>query len=234
VTWWNFYFRLFPGTIRSPPVIEFLEHLLRHIPGKLLVVWDGLTGHRSRMTWEFIRQQRRRLWVEFLPGYAPELNPVEYLWSHWKQHELPNFCPQTFGQLSHYARKALRRMRKRPTLLQELNDLRAANGPGKESEVEVPPRHPRHGRQRLPVEVILQHRRLSLRRPGAAAVRAFAQSAFVAEDDGAALFLRFFLISGQRCCFPRRILSSSRSSARPTGRWQLQPNWRRIRHACTG
>ena len=36
-----------------------------------------------------------------LPGYAPELNPVEYLWSHWKQHELPNFCPQNFGQLSH-------------------------------------------------------------------------------------------------------------------------------------
>jgi len=54
---------------------------------------------------------------EFLPGYAPDLNPVEYLWSHWKQHELPNFCPQNFGQLSSYARKALRRMRKRPTLV---------------------------------------------------------------------------------------------------------------------
>ena len=35
-------------------------------------------------------------------GYAPELNPVEYLWSHWKQHELPNFCPTTFGQLSDF------------------------------------------------------------------------------------------------------------------------------------
>src|SRR6202007_2040078 len=74
-------------------------------------------AHRSRATWEFIREQRGRLWVEFLPGYAPELNPVEYLWAHWKQHELPNFCPQNFGQLSHYARRALRRMRKRPTLL---------------------------------------------------------------------------------------------------------------------
>jgi hypothetical protein len=56
-------------------------------------------------------------WVEFLPAYAPELNPVEYLWSHWKQHELPNFCAQNFGQLSHYARKALRQMRQRPTLV---------------------------------------------------------------------------------------------------------------------
>jgi DDE superfamily endonuclease len=60
-TWWNFYFRLFPGAIRSPQIIEFLGHLLRHIPGKLLIVWDGLPGHRSRATWEFIREQRGRV-----------------------------------------------------------------------------------------------------------------------------------------------------------------------------
>jgi transposase len=117
VTWWNFYFRLFPGSIRSPQVVEFLSHLLRHIPGRLLVVWDGLKSHRGRMVWDFVREQQGRIWLEFLPAYAPELNPVEYLWSHWKQHELPNFCPKTFGELSHYARKALSRMRKRPTLV---------------------------------------------------------------------------------------------------------------------
>ena len=116
VTWWNFYFRLFPGRSAARRSSSFSRILLRHIPGKLLIVWDGLPGHRSRATWEFIREQRGRLWVEFLPAYAPELNPVEYLWSHWKQHELPNFCPQNFGQLSSYARRALRRMRKRPTL----------------------------------------------------------------------------------------------------------------------
>ncbi len=46
VRWWNFYFRLFPGTIRSPQVVEFLEHRLRHLPGKLLIVWDGLRSHQ--------------------------------------------------------------------------------------------------------------------------------------------------------------------------------------------
>jgi len=117
VTWGNFYFRLFAGSIRSPQVAEFLAHLLRHIPGKLLVVWDGLKSHRSRLVWEFVRGQRVRIWLEFLPAYAPELNPVEYLWSHWKQHELPNFCPKSFGELSYYARRALRRMRRRPTLV---------------------------------------------------------------------------------------------------------------------
>jgi len=35
ITFWNFYFRLFPGSVRSPQVILFLEHLLRHIGGKL-------------------------------------------------------------------------------------------------------------------------------------------------------------------------------------------------------
>jgi len=117
VTWWNFYFRLFPGTIRSPQVVEFLEHLMRHLPGNLLIVWDGLRCHRSRMVWDFVRQQHGRVWLEFLPAYAPELNPVEYLWSHWNHHELANFCPTTFWQLSDYARKALRRMRARPALV---------------------------------------------------------------------------------------------------------------------
>jgi transposase len=117
VTWWNFYFRLFSGAIRSPQVVAFLEHLLRHLGGKLLVIWDGLQSHRSKMVKEFVRQQQGRIWLEFLPAYAPELNPVEYLWGYWKHHQLPNFCPKDFAQLSHHARQALRRMRRRPTLV---------------------------------------------------------------------------------------------------------------------
>jgi len=98
-------------------VVEFLGHLMRHLPDKLLIIWDGLPSHRSHLVWDFVRQQRGRLWLEFLPAYAPELNPVEYLWSHWKQHELPNFCPSTFAQLSVHARRALKRMRRRSTLV---------------------------------------------------------------------------------------------------------------------
>jgi transposase len=117
VTWWNIYFRLFPGTIGGPQVVEFLQHLLRHVRGKLLVIWDGLPAHRSRVVKDFLLQQSKRLEVEALPAYAPELNPVEYLWGYWKQHELPNFCPKNFGELSHHALRALRRMRRRPTLV---------------------------------------------------------------------------------------------------------------------
>ncbi len=117
VTWWNFYFRLYPGSIRSPQVVNFLTHLMRHLPGNLLIIWDGLKSHRSRMVRDYVKAQQGRLWIEFLPAYAPELNPVEYLWGYWKTHELPNLCPKTFDQLSHHARRALRRMRRRPKLV---------------------------------------------------------------------------------------------------------------------
>jgi len=117
ITWWNFYFRLYRRTIRGAEVVDFLGHLLRHLPGKLLVVWDGLPAHRGRVVKEFLAAQRGRLVTERLPAYAPELNPVEYIWGYWKHHELPNFCPHDFQQLSYQARRALRRMRRRPALV---------------------------------------------------------------------------------------------------------------------
>jgi transposase len=117
ITWWNFYFRLYPAAVRSPHVIDFLGHLLRHLRGKLLVVWDGLSAHRAGVVGDFIRAQRGRLVIERLPGYAPELNPAESIWGYWKHHELPNFCPRDFAQLGQEAGRALRRMRRRPPLI---------------------------------------------------------------------------------------------------------------------
>jgi len=69
------------------------------------------------MVRDFVADQNGRLTLERLPGYAPELNPVECLWGYWKHHELPNLCPKDFWQLSEQARKALRRMRRRPRLV---------------------------------------------------------------------------------------------------------------------
>ena len=45
------------------------------------------------------------------------LNPVEYIWAYWKQHELPNVCPKDYGELNERARKALRRMHRKPRLI---------------------------------------------------------------------------------------------------------------------
>ena len=117
ISWYNFYFRLFDGAIKAPQLVEFLNHLLRHIPGPLLIIWDGLPTHRSALVKLFVEGQNGRIQLEYLPAYAPELNPCEYIFGHLKHHELANFCPKNLWDLSAHARRSLRRMRRRPTLI---------------------------------------------------------------------------------------------------------------------
>ena len=57
-----------------------------HIPGQLLVVWDGLRSHRGRLVWDFVHEQGGRIWLEFLPAYAPELQLETY--AHRKPNSL--------------------------------------------------------------------------------------------------------------------------------------------------
>ena len=66
ITWWNFYFKLFPGTIKAPQIIESLQHLMRHLRRPLLVIWDGLPGHRSAAVRDFVAAQGKRLNLEWL------------------------------------------------------------------------------------------------------------------------------------------------------------------------
>ena len=113
----NFYFRLYPGAVKSPQVMDFLAALRRHISRPLLVVWDGLPAHRSRLVRDYLASLDGWIHVEYLPAYAPELNPVEYIWAYWKQPELPNVCPKDFWSLGQEARRTLRRMRRRPRLI---------------------------------------------------------------------------------------------------------------------
>ena len=82
-------------------------------------------------------------------------------------------------------------------MAEEIDHLRGANGRGIEPEVTVPPGDAGGGREHLPIEVVLQHRRLPARRPGPHPMRSFAQSAFVDEDDRAPFPAGFFLIPGQ-------------------------------------
>lgn len=117
VSFWRFYFRLFPGAVRAPQCVEFLKALKQHIGRKLLIIWDGLAVHKSRLVRQFVEESAGQIQIEFLPAYAPELNPVEYLFGHLKPHELGNFCPKTFGQLTDYARRRLRSMQRRSTLV---------------------------------------------------------------------------------------------------------------------
>ena len=117
MTLWNFYFQIFPKAIAKEEVVQFLGHLLRHLAGPLLIIWDRLPAHRSHLVAEFVNSLNGWMEIEYLPAYAPELNPVEYLWGHWKHHELPNVCARDLWHLGEGARRTLHRLRQRPRLI---------------------------------------------------------------------------------------------------------------------
>ena len=100
-------------------IAQFLTHLLRHIPGKLLVVWDRLPAHRSRVIRDFLRAgAAQRLHLAQLPSYAPELNPDEGVWNYLKRVELKNLCCHDLPELRSELRKAVARLRHRSSIIQ--------------------------------------------------------------------------------------------------------------------
>jgi transposase len=103
-------------SIRQEQVIGFLRHLLRHLRGGLIVVWDHLSAHQSRALRQWLRRCRR-LRLEFLPSYAPELNPNEYGWAYLKHHRLANYCPTDVDRLHAQVRVEARDTASRQALL---------------------------------------------------------------------------------------------------------------------
>jgi transposase len=105
--------------IRSVDVVHFLKHLLAHLPGKLLVVWDGAPIHRGQPVKDFLAGgAATRLRLEQLPGYAPDLNPLDQgIWRHLKHVELRNVCCADLCHLRSELRAAARRLRHKPHIV---------------------------------------------------------------------------------------------------------------------
>ena len=117
ISYWRFYFRLFSGSIKSPQIVEFLKALSATIDKKLLIIWDRLQGHRSRLVREHLDAQKGEIVLEYLPPYAPELNPVERIWGYLKHHAMPNYCGQNLKDVAQRASSNLRSMQRRPRLI---------------------------------------------------------------------------------------------------------------------
>jgi putative transposase len=112
------------AAFRGPRVVRFLRHLLQHITGKLLVVWDGAPIHRSRVVKEFLAESgAERLWLAQLPAYAPDLNPVEGIWRHLKRVHLRNVYCRTLKELRYELRLATANLRHKATVLASLPKL---------------------------------------------------------------------------------------------------------------
>jgi transposase len=99
--------------------VEFLTHLLRVAGKRLLVIWDGSPIHRRTAVKEFASRTRGKVWLEALPGYAPDLNPWdEGGWQHLKHVEMRNLVCLDLEELHQEFHLAVGRLRQKPHLVQ--------------------------------------------------------------------------------------------------------------------
>jgi len=110
-------FHVQAGNYDTDTLIGVLGELRMFLGGeKATLLWDGLPAHRSKAMRAWLATQRHWLVVERLPAYAPDLNPVEGLWSSLKAVELANLTSSTLAEVISQAHQGIQRIRRTPYL----------------------------------------------------------------------------------------------------------------------
>lgn len=113
----NLYFRCHINTsIYAHLVKAFLRQLSNQIPKRFIVVWDRLNTHRARIVAQWM-SLKNGVSQNFFPPYAPELNPVEYVWGNVKNNPLANLPETDVDDLAHSAYHFTRKLQFKQSLL---------------------------------------------------------------------------------------------------------------------
>jgi transposase len=111
------YWQVYRANIRSPHVVGFLRHLRRALRRKIVLIWDGGNSHKGRPVRDYLERHARTIVLEWLPPYAPELNPGEQVWNHAKYSDLANFLAPDIQDLHAHVEASLRDQRTQSELL---------------------------------------------------------------------------------------------------------------------
>jgi transposase len=80
-----FWYELYTVRLNAQGFVTLLGNFMRRRAGKVFLVLDGHPAHRAKVVAQYVQRLRGRLELHFLPGYAPELNPDEFVWNHLKR-----------------------------------------------------------------------------------------------------------------------------------------------------
>jgi transposase len=93
------YGTIYEDTVDSAAFIYFLEQMLDSTENHVHLIIDQAPYHRSEETWSFVKANSHRLTIHFLPAYSPDFNPIEKLWSRWKNNYLNDRFFKTLDEL---------------------------------------------------------------------------------------------------------------------------------------
>lgn len=110
-------FQIHEDNIRTDEVVDFVKQLRKDLRRPLIIVWDRWSVHRSAAK-RLAASRVTQVEFEWLPAYAPELNPVEARWSQTKYSEMANFVPDDVRQLKRTVRSSLKKQVQRHRLKQ--------------------------------------------------------------------------------------------------------------------
>jgi transposase len=114
----SFYFQLSVdnANFRAKSVVQFIEDVRHKVRGPITLLWDRIPIHRAESVTDYFARHRRFV-VEEFPPYAPELNPVDNVWSYVKYNRLANYSPRNLDELRERITAEFYRLQNRPDLL---------------------------------------------------------------------------------------------------------------------
>lgn len=102
---------------RIDDILRWCRRLVRVLKGaKAILIWDRLNSHRNKAVITFLA--KHGIEIVLLPAYSPQLNPIEGLWANLKRCELANFCANDISDAEREARRGIKRVRRRHTLME--------------------------------------------------------------------------------------------------------------------
>jgi transposase len=109
------YKRHFDGSIDTEKLLDGLEHFHQHIQGAIILIWDQSRTHKALLVKAYL-EKHPEIHVEYLPSYAPELNPEEYCHGNVKR-RMKNAIFHSKIEIRNSLNKGFSRLRKRPDIL---------------------------------------------------------------------------------------------------------------------
>ena len=118
------FFDIRSNSFKGEGIINYLTKLLESTSGKILLIWDNASWHKSQEVKDFLKTELgNRLWVAHTPPYSPELNPDELVWSCLKKVLLPNKTAKNIEELKNMAQKAMTIIQESATLVKSFFNM---------------------------------------------------------------------------------------------------------------
>ena len=113
-----FWYTVYTERLNAHTFVKFLKDFMRsRRRRRVILVLDSMPAHKAKLVQEYVNSLRGRLALEFLPGYAPELNPDEHVWRHLKQNGVSKKPLCKKESLRHRVVHDLARIKRKPRLV---------------------------------------------------------------------------------------------------------------------